>query len=286
MRKKKTEDPTRAEADQPKKRSRTRLSKSDDGHAPEKKTKKKKVKYEGGISGDLIYFTLMAVALAGVLLFIVSVFFKVSVIEVTGTSRTSATEIRNASGIEVGDRLLFVNRFSVSDAVFETNPYVAEIRVKKYPPNKVILEVTESEPTATVSSGSVYYLIDAECKLLEYYPITGPSAYPTIEGLEVQTRDLGKTLDLGDELRIVSLKTVVKAFAEDEEMASETGVINMEKLYDVTFTYDNRFRVSLGEADNLKKKFSLFKEVIKKLEKTDSGTINLKGTDSVTFMPE
>jgi len=251
-----------------------------------KSASKKKVKYEGGISGDLIYIILMTIAIAAALFFSMTVFFKVSSIEVSGNERISSTEIRAASGIEDGDRMLFLNRFEIRDRIFASIPYVDEIRIRQYPPNKVVLEVTECEPVAAVSSGSIYYLIDAKAKLLEYFPITGPSAYPVITGLDVQTQELGKTLDLGDELRIVSLKSVVDSLATDPELCKEIGEINMEKLYDVSFTYDGRLKVNLGEADKLSKKLKLFKEVLTKLERTDKGTIGLKKTDSVTFLPD
>jgi len=287
MRKKKKDGAALGSEQKKEKRSERREKKLDSGQEPvTAKRPRKKKKYEGGISGDLIYIILMVIALLGAVSFVITVFFKVSSIEVTGTARTSATEIRAASGIQEGDRLLFVNRFDVTDRIFAQIPYVDEIRVRKIPPNKVILEVTECEPAIAVSSGNVYYLIDDSCKLLEYFPVTGPSEYPVVTGLKVVSKELGKTLDLGDDLHIVSLQAVVKAFAPDKDLCKEVSEINMEKLYDVSFLYDGRLKVNLGEADELEKKLRLFGEVLNKLERTDKGTVGLKNTDSVTFLPD
>lgn len=248
--------------------------------------KRKKVVYEGGISGDLIYVILMILAITAALGFAVTVFFKVSVIEIRGTERTSSAQIRAVSGLEEGDKMLFLNRFEIKENIFEEIPYVDEIRIRQIPPSKVVIEVTECVPVAAISNGGIYYLINDDAKLLEYFPITGPSDYPVVTGLEVQTNAVGKTIDLGDELRLVSLKAVVASLATDTELCEDISEINMEKLYDVWFTYDGRLRVALGEADKLEKKLKLFKEVLTKLERTDKGTVGLKNTDTVTFLPD
>ncbi len=254
----------------------------------EEKPKKKhpRKKYEGGISGDLIYITLMIVAVSAAVWFAVSAFFTVSDIDVVGAQRTNAAQIRASSGITVGDRLLFINRFTVKDKIFAENPFVKEVSVKKYPPDRIVLEVTERQPVAAVASGSVYYLVDEDCKLLEYFPITGPCEYPTITGLTVKAMDLGKDIVLEDDLRFISLQAVTAALSVDKEITEKMGEINMDKLYDVYFTYDGRLRVNLGEAVDLPKKLKLLGEVLKKLESTDKGTISLKHTDNVTFLPD
>ncbi len=250
-----------------------------------KNVKKKRVVYDGGISGDLIYAILMTIALVAAIGFATTQFFKVSDIEVIGNERTSASEIRSASGIAHGDKLFYLNGFEISRDVSKIIPYVDEVRIKRRPPSTVVLDVTECVPVAAISCGGVYYVIDKDCKLLEYFPITGKSEYPVITGLNVISQTLGETVDVEDELRLVSLRAIASEVMTNEDVAPRISELNMEKLYDVSFMYDGRLRVDLGEADSLTKKVRLFNEVLEKLEESDKGTVSLKNTESITFLP-
>ncbi len=248
-------------------------------------SKRKRVVYDGGISGDLVYILLMVAALIAAIGFATTAFFKVSDIDVVGNERTSASEIRAAAGIEQGDKLFYLSSREINKRVSEKIPYVDKVNLKRRPPDTVILDVLECVPVAAVSHGGIYYVIDDDCKLLEYYPITGTCEYPVITGLSVSSQTIGKEIDLGDDLRLVSLRAIASEVLTVEELASHIKDLDMEKLYDVSFNYDSRLRVDLGEADELTKKIRLFNEVLLKLEPTDKGTVSLKNTENITFLP-
>ncbi len=266
-------------------RRRTKSVKADVKNSRKRDSKRKRVVYDGGISGDLIYILLMAAALIAAIGFATTAFFKVSDIDVVGNERTSASEIRAASGIEQGDKLFYLSGNKISKRVSEKIPYVDKVNLKRRPPDTVELQVLECVPVAAVSYGGIYYVIDDDCKLLEYYPITGECEYPVITGLSVSSQTIGKEIDLGDDIRLVSLRAIASEVLATEELASHIKELDMEKLYDVSFNYDSRLRVDLGEANDLTKKIRLFSEVLEKLEPTDKGTVSLKNTENITFLP-
>ena len=81
-------------------------------------------------------FKVLAVLITAVsILLAMSVFFKISRIDVAGAESYSPEEIIEASGIEVGENLFFVDRFGAASHIFAELPYIDTVTVsrKVYP---------------------------------------------------------------------------------------------------------------------------------------------------------
>lgn len=105
-------------------------------------------------------------ALCLAIVFAMSIFFRVSRIEVRGNAYYTADEIVLASGVEEGDNLFFINQFSVMSRIFSRLPYVDTASVTRYLPNRVIITVTESEAMAAIGQEGQYWVIDSGGKIL------------------------------------------------------------------------------------------------------------------------
>ena len=99
-----------------------------------------KPKFTRNVNRPLTFF-LVIVALV----FIMSVFFKVSRIEVKGNSIYTADEVIKASGIETGDNLFFINGIAAGSRVAVKLPYVDSVQINRGLPNLVTIVVTESK---------------------------------------------------------------------------------------------------------------------------------------------
>ncbi len=133
------------------------------------------------VAGRLV----IMLALVAAVVFGVAVFFKVSRVEVQGNSLYSAEQVVQASGIEVGDNLLTLNKATVAGNIITQLPYVEKVSVGRSMPDAVILEVQESTARfAVMSDTNVIWLINSSGKALERYDgltdITSPEA-PTDE---------------------------------------------------------------------------------------------------------
>ena len=75
-------------------------------------------------------FKALAVLVTAVaILLAMSVFFKVSRIDVVGAETYSEKEIIDASGIEIGENLFFVDRFEAASRIFANLPYIDNVTV-------------------------------------------------------------------------------------------------------------------------------------------------------------
>ena len=96
-----------------------------------------------------------------------SVFFRVSKVEVVGNSIYTAEEVVDASGIGKGDNLFFINRFSAASRIFSKLPYVDKAKVTRALPNRVTITIQESSAMAYVKADDGYWVVDQNCKLLK-----------------------------------------------------------------------------------------------------------------------
>ncbi|MBO4383345.1 MAG: FtsQ-type POTRA domain-containing protein [Clostridia bacterium] len=115
----------------------------------------------------LLVIGLVALTVLVVAILSVTVFFKVSTVEVDA-SRTQykAEQIRQASGIENGESLLLLKRDEVCARVSEQLPFTGTITVKRSLPGKVKIAVTDSEIEAAVRYNDQYYVLNDENKVL------------------------------------------------------------------------------------------------------------------------
>lgn len=235
---------------------------------------------------DLIYKLLLLGSLAVAVLFVCTTFFKVKTIAVVGNNVCSAEQIAQACGVNLEDKLLFVNRFDAAEGIIEALPYVDEVRIHKRYPSTLQIEVREAEPAATIISANVAYLIDKNAKLLEYGPYKSDSVSGLrIDGLPVAEPTAGQTIALGDELRLSALHTILDTFL-DHPILDDIGSIHMEKIYSINFTYDGRIVVTLGDSEQLTEKLEMLDAVLEGFDGNEKGHMDVSAVTQARFLPD
>ena len=84
--------------------------------------KRKRRRRRGGLARLLRPLSVLLAAVAVVIA--LTLFFKVGSIEVTGNSRYSAEEIAAATGVEMGDNLILLDRYGIQRKLFVDLPYI------------------------------------------------------------------------------------------------------------------------------------------------------------------
>ena len=128
-------------------------------------------------------------------IFVMSVFFRVSDIQVRGNSHYSDEEIIRAIDIEEGDNLFFFDRFAALSRVFAKLPYIDEVSVERSLPNKVIITVSESQALAYIVLGEEKWTIDHSCKVLGKANDDELQGLIPIEGISPGTLMIGEPLE-------------------------------------------------------------------------------------------
>lgn len=125
---------------------------------------------------------LIMAAIVAAVIFGVAIFFKVNTVEVQGNTIYSAEEIRSASGIQKGDNLFTLNKEAAAGSIKASLPYVETVSIIRFLPDKIVIEVKESDATFAVTTDTnTTWLINSVGKALEQISDSAPGSALTAE---------------------------------------------------------------------------------------------------------
>ncbi|MCD8001460.1 MAG: FtsQ-type POTRA domain-containing protein [Oscillospiraceae bacterium] len=210
------------------------------------------------------------------LIFGLSVFFRVYNIEVTGNSYYTSEEIVEASGIEQGDNLFFINRSSVVARIYARLPYVERADIRRSLPNRLVIEVTESGAIAYVTAEDGDWAIDRSCKLLSRVDETERAALIRVDGLTPIAPEEGQTIAAGEAERAkVTYLSEILYQISTLGMQDDVTWIDISSVSNPSFDYLGRFTVKLGASEDVDYKFQCLLSASEKLADGDRGTLDL-----------
>lgn len=237
--------------------------------------------------GGFVFGTLSFVIICAALVFGMSVFFRVSDLNVTGAGRYSEQEIIEASGIEQGDNLMLINREAVERRIQSKLLYIGKVQVQRRLPTTLAIVVEESGGLALLETDSGLWLVDKSLRLLEPCPQGEMQKYIRISGLSAVKPEAGMQPGTPDEdkPKAALLQALLEAIAA-AGLQGDIASLDVQNPVNAEMDYmDGRFRVKLGSRDSLDYKLELLGEVVEKLENGDRGIIDLSQDKRAQFSP-
>jgi len=222
-------------------------------------------------------------ALVLVVLVGVSVFFRVSDIQVEGSSVYTPEAIIAASGLEKGDNIFLLR---VSEAVLAIRtgmPYVDEIKIEPTLPGTVTITITESKPAAQMSYGAKFLIFDKNGRILEISDAKHRDCI-TVSGLIANSAAAGEKLKLGiDADNALSSLSELLCAIDSLGIQSDVTWIDMSELSNISFDYKEIFTVRMGSSYNAVDKLTL---LMKSAEyETQPGRFDISIENEAHFMP-
>ena len=237
--------------------------------------------YLRSFSGPLVFFIVIVA-----MIFVMSVFFRVSDIQVDGNIHYTDEEIIRAIDIEEGDNLFFFDRFSALSRVFAKLPYIEEVSVERKLPNKVIISVTESQALAYIVLGDERWTIDHACKILGKANDDELGDLIPIVGISPGTLMIGEKLETADgDMQLVDYISEVLYQMEERGLHRAVTRVDFSNKNHVEFDYGGKFTVKLGDAAFMEKKFGMLVSAMSKLLPGDVGTLDVSDAKTVHFSP-
>jgi len=248
--------------------------------------KRKRRRRRGGLARLLRPLSVILAAVAVVIA--LTLFFKVGDIEVTGNSRYSAEEIAAATGVEMGDNLILLDRFGIQQRLFVDLPYIKEARINPNLPSTLSVEVVETKAVAALPGAGVYWLISQDGKLLEAVDGTQAQDYLDITGLEADTPAAGQEVQLTEDspISLSRLKELLAALSE-RQLLARADSLDMTSEDTLVINYDGRFRVEMYYSADFSYKLNCLEETVALLQPNETGIIRMtmKNEDDVRFIP-
>lgn len=196
-----------------------------------------------------LYIILSALVIVAAVVAGSLVFFKANTFEVTGNSRYSEEELLEAADIAKGANLVTIPAREIARRMEENMPYLKEVRIRRLPPERVIIAVEETVPSGAIRSGSSVWYIDSGGKLLEQVSSNG--GYPAITGINIVEPEVGKDFQVSEEdsLKAKGLRGLLSALTE-KKMLDKVDQIDITSASYLTMHYDNRLTVKMGLNDD------------------------------------
>lgn len=228
------------------------------------------------IRSCLAALVILIVAVAAILL------IKVRSVEIKGdVTMFNESEIAEAAGINVGDRLFSKSAGRIKRNIQENIPLAQKVKVRKSIFGKVTITVSVESVDYYIKSGEYYYALDCELKVLdksntaskysEYgavfvklpkirEPKVGEKIvfYDTVEEKNSNGELLYKVREESFYDYVTSFLTRLRLSSYHEKA---NGVI-LEEKFDVTLIYDEKYKIVFGNVSNLDVKFSVLGKII------------------------
>ena len=233
-------------------------------------------------------FAPISILLVGVaVIFGMGVFFRVQEIEVTGSVSYTDEEVIDASGIDIGDNLFFINRISASSRIFSRLPFVEEASIERILPNKLVITVDESFALAYVSWEGQSWMMTGNCKLLGSGEGDELSGLIHVLNVFPNNPKAGEimTVEPGESLKLSYLQTLLHAM-QQLGMTTDVADLDMQNPANPTFRYLDRFTVKMGPNDNTDYKLRMLLSAVDQMESDITGTVDLSEGTAVHMSPD
>lgn len=234
-----------------------------------KKNKRKKL-----IIRSVICFLFLCI---GVIL-VLTMFFNINEITVTGDAIYSADDIINTSDVIAGDNLIFISKDEINEKISTELPYVDSVKIKRHLPSGLELIITKTEAKYAIIQDGYYTLLNKNGKVLESgLEFIGENITLLNMG-EIVSAELGSTVATKSEK--VFDKLVLVSDACEECGLTDITSMDLSDIYNIKLVYQGRITLELGETDkdNISKKLALGKSALETQNEENEyyrGTINL-----------
>lgn len=227
-----------------------------------------------------ILFGIVAVVVVAAVFAVLSltVLFNVSEVKVAKAGKHYQPEqIIEAADVDVGDNMVATNWDRVKEKVEKKLPYVLSLEIKKTVSGKITFSVVDDTATLVFKTSKGYALADANCKVLEIV-----KEKPKNKGLTLLTvknrinADPGETISFADDGESILYDTIRTAI-KNSGIGNITG-IDISDPENIYLEYQNRYRLYLGNSEDIEYKLREAKKIIAEEDENDPnqiGEINL-----------
>ena len=244
---------------------------------------------------SFLYKILIFVTICGAIAVALALFFKVDTITVTGNSRYTANQIIEASGIETGDNMFFLNKYHASERITAALPYVETVRISRQLPDTLVVTVTECTAPAAVSQDGKLWLLSGDGKIVDAKTGDGKivdaktgdgKQYAVVEGLTLLEPQVGADLQVPEEQQpSARLLLTLLGLLRDKDMLGDVQTIDLSDTASVVMRYLDRFDVTFRWDADFDYKLDYLLAVVERLEVNEKGAIDMTQEGKASFIP-
>lgn len=210
----------------------------------------------------LAFVCFILVAVFGIGIYVFNNVAIVENINVEGGSTYSIKKIIKNSGIVIGDKLFSIKEKRVRELLTNELPYIKDVDISYGFPDTVTITVTSTQDKLLVADKNRYIRLDKDGKVLALSKTKMKEGLYKIEGLTYKKHTVGSVYT-PDEKESDKYEMAKLVASEAEKAGLLSGTVNVKDMKKITFTYDSRVRIYLGDASELQVKMEFAEKTIK-----------------------
>ncbi len=205
--------------------------------------------------------TLILILIGGGIYFLLSPFFNIKQINVSGNIKISSEELISLSGIQLEVNTFKIRKNEVEKNI-KQNAYVETVKIKRNLPNTIEIEITERTPTYMISLANAYVYINNQGYFLE---VSKESLnLPIIVGYSTEEGNIhvGNRLCTEDLQKLNDVLQIMKS-AESSEITKLVTKINISNKNDYVLELKSEKKtVHMGDCSNLSTKVLYIRSIL------------------------
>ncbi len=233
----------------------------------------------------LLLHVLTIAAVAFAVFLGLSIFFKVDTIAVSGCQKYEEWTIREASGIEEGDSLLFFGEASAASKIIDALPYVNSVRFDIQLPGRVTI-IIEEAPTAYAmqDTNGGWWLVTSVGRVVEKVDSATAGRYTIVKGLFLKSPSVGLNAVAADTEpegsvitgadRLSAAMQIIRS-AEKNELMGVIASVDVSNLQTLELWYGHRFQVKLGDIKDMDYKIAVLRSAIATMHEYETGILDV-----------
>ena len=223
--------------------------------------------------GSILLRLATMLVVVAVFVFGLSIFFKVTDIQVTGNQVYTAEEVVAASGLKTGDNLVTINTGTVVGKILAQLPFVEELSMDRVLPGTVVIHVVESDVIYTVDGDDGgEWLINGSGKILA--KADGTTTYPHLSGVTAQSPEIGSPMT-SEQTENLSAALELLPLLEETDSIAQVTEIQVDKTYDLVVLYGDTYEIHLGGTEQLEYKMEYLAAILSEPQVAEGGIIDL-----------
>lgn len=205
-----------------------------------------------------------------------AVFLKVNTVNINGISKYSYEQIMEKVPIAMGENIYSFDSDEIEADILQTFPYVGSVEIKRDLPTTVEVNITEEIPYYAADIAGDTYILSPNLKVLECLPDTDNTTLDMVALSinNVRRCIVGQNVEFVSERNAAALTALYAGF-ESNFIQNKIISIDFGSRFDISFNYDNRFQVYVGDTDNIDIKMRFFVAILDELEPNATGKIDV-----------
>ncbi len=211
-----------------------------------------------------------------------TILFNIKDIQIHQDTQYSDGDIMTAGGVRKGDNLMRISTDKIKEKIMQNLVYIDDVEVKKNFPSTLIINITQSVPSANIQCDKGYLLVSDGGKILDV--LEQPKVdLLVVKGFSPATTDINQNIQSEDEQKTKIYETL-------RAEIKNTGItkilaVDMTDKYDIKLNYDNRIQVRLGNSSDMNYKLRYAQKVLtENIGTSKEGYLIMRGTKEASFV--